>query len=175
MSISGNFTRLSPSEFAEKIGISAGWFVISHRWIDEKSVRRRQHGKWFRISSESNSVYRVLRFSPRLAGAPGKPGEIVIDYEAWLDLFNRTEDVGGPLNLNIRVARWWELPRLATSHPDPAIRLAGWIAVLSFALGIISVGLAVWSLWITYNPPLLSPLNLSCVQKSEHCRPLRVP
>lgn len=144
--ISGSFTRVSPAAFAEKIGIPAGWFVISHRWLDEKKTRRLQHGKWFRLSSAENAVYRVLRFSPRLAGAPGKSGEIVIDYEAWLDLFGRTEDVDGPLSLEIRVARWWELPRLATSHPDPAIRLAGWIALLSLVLGIVSVVLAVLAL-----------------------------
>ena len=152
MTIRGTFTRVSPAEFAEKIGIPAGWFVILHRWIGEKKARRLQHGKWFKLSSEPNSVYRVLRFSASLAGAPGKPGEIVIDYEAWLDLFGRTEDVGGPLSLEIRAARWWELPRLATSHPDPAVRLAGWIAVLSFALGIISLVLGAWSLWKSYNP-----------------------
>jgi hypothetical protein len=149
MTIRGTFTRVSPAEFAEKIGIAPGWFVISHRWMGEKKARRLQHGKWFKIAGTEDSVYRVLRFSANLSGILGKPGQIVIDYSAWLDLFGRTENVDGPLELQISAARWWEAPRLATSHPDPSIRLAGWIAVLSFALGIISLVLGAWSQPVT--------------------------
>jgi len=152
MSIHGTFKRVSPASFAEKVGIPLGWFVISHRWITDKKIRRLQHGKWFKISTTKGTVFRVLRFSPNLQGTPGQPGEIVIDYPAWLDLFGRVEDVNGALEIEITAARWWEAPRLATSHPDPSIRLAGWIAVLSFALGVISVVLGAWSLWKTYNP-----------------------
>lgn len=150
--IRGTFARLSPAAFAEKLGIPLGWFVISHRWMAERQTRRLLHGKWFKISSATGSVYRVLRFSANLAGTPGKAGEIVIDYDAWLDLFGRVENVGGPLELEIRRARWWESLRLATSHPDPAFRLASWIAVLSLVLGLISLVLGVWSLWKTYYP-----------------------
>jgi hypothetical protein len=146
------FQRVSPASFAERNGIPLGWFVISHRWVEPKLERRRYHGKWFKLSSELGSVYRVLRFSARLAGAPGKLGDIVIDYPAWLDLHGRAENVEGPLELRFEPARWWQVYSLATSHPDPSFRLAGWLATLSVALGIVSVALAIWSLWKTYFP-----------------------
>ena len=148
----GTFKRVSPAAFAENVGIPAGWFVISHRWMSVKKERRLQHGKWFKLSTNAASVYRILRFSPNLAGAPDKPGEIVLDWPAWLDLFGRAENVDGTLQITITAARWWEYPKLAISHPDPAVRLSGYLALLSFCLGVISIALGVWSLWKTYKP-----------------------
>jgi hypothetical protein len=152
MPIHATFQRVSPASFADKVGIPLGWFVISHRWMESKQARRRQHGKWFKLATEAGTVYRVLRFSANLAGAPGKTGEIVIDYPAWLDLHGRTENVEGPIDIVITPARWWESPRLAVAHPDPSIRLAGWFAILSVALGVVSVALGAWSIWLTYSP-----------------------
>ena len=152
MPIHATFSRLSPAAFAEKIGVPQGWFVISHRYVQHKKDRRQQHGRWFKLTTSEGVVFRVLRFSPNLAGAPGKPGEIVIDYPAWLDLYGRAENVDEPLAITIEQASWWEWPKLAVSHPDPSVRLAGWLAVLSFALGVISLLLGIWSLWKTYNP-----------------------
>lgn len=148
------FTRVSPAAFADKVGIPAGWFVISHRLMPEKKDRRFQHGKWFKLSTREACVYRILRFSPNLRGVvtAGDPAEIVLDWPAWLDLHGRAEDVDRPLEIDIVAARWWEYPRLAVSHPDPTVRLAGAISILSFVLGVVSVILGGWSLWITYHP-----------------------
>jgi hypothetical protein len=136
----GTFTRISPAAFAEKIGIPEGWFVISHRWLPQTSARRHAHGRWYQIKSSHCTVFRVLRFSPNLKGAPGQPtGEIVIDWGAWLDLHDRAEDVDKEIELEFAPANWCHWPRLAVSHPDPSIRLAGYIAVVSLLLGIVSL------------------------------------
>ncbi|HBQ8682557.1 hypothetical protein [Pseudomonas aeruginosa] len=148
----GRFERVSPAAFADKIGIPLGWFVISHRWMPEKKQRRESHGKWFKLSTSSGVVYRVLRFSANLRGAPGSTGDIVLDWPAWLDLFAREENVDGPIEITITPAKWWEYPRLAISHPDPAVRLAGWISIVSLILGALSVVLGGWSLYVTYFP-----------------------
>lgn len=147
--IQGTFKRMSPSKFAEKVGIPQGWFVISHRWMPDKTNRRKYHGKWFKLVTPSGQVFRVLRFSVNLAGKPGGQGDIVIDWPAWLDLFGRVENVDRPIEIEITPAKWWEYPRLAISHPDPAMRLAGWIAITSLALGFISVILGGLSIYLS--------------------------
>ncbi len=143
----GQFTRVSPAAFAEKIGIPAGWFVISYRWMPLRPNRRLAHGRWFKIKSSQGEIFRILRFSASLKGTPteGK-GEIVIDWPGWLDLFDRAEDVDGPIELEFSEAQWWQWPRLAVSHPDPTIRLSGILGVVSVALGVLSIILAVIAL-----------------------------
>lgn len=134
------FTRATPSALTDNAGVPEGWFVISHRWISETADRRRAHGRWFRIRSAHCAVFRVLRFSPNLKGSPAQSsGDMVIDWSAWLDLHDRVEDVDQPIELEISPARWWHWPRLAVSHPDPSMRLAGYIAVVSLVLGLVSL------------------------------------
>ena len=152
MTIRGAFTRSSPASFAEKIGIPLGWFVISHRWMLDKKARRLAHGRWFRLTTSHGSIYRVLRFSAKLQGTLGGQGEMVIDYPGWLDLIGRAEDSNITAEIDIVPARWWQAGALAVSHPDPSIRLAGWLAMLSVALGSVSILLGVWALLKTYYP-----------------------
>ena len=143
----GNFTRISPAAFAEKVGIPAGWFVVSHRWMPEKSGRRLSHGRWFKIKSAEGEIFRILRFSASLEGSPNSgTGQIGVDWPGWLDLFGRAENVDGPIELEFSEAHWWQFPRLAVSHPDPTVRLAGLLGLLSVVLGILSVILAVVAL-----------------------------
>lgn len=151
MKIQGTFERVSPASFVEKAGIPLGWFVISHRWVESKRERRYLHGKWFKLSSTYGSIYRVLRFSANLTGAPGKQGQLVIDYPAWLDLNGRAENVSGSLEVSLAPVKWWEAPKLAVAHPDPSFRLAGWLAIISVAMGLISLALGGWSIWLTYT------------------------
>ena len=37
--VQGTFHRMSPAQFAERIGIPLGWTVISHRWLADKAKR----------------------------------------------------------------------------------------------------------------------------------------
>ena len=139
----GTFKRVSPTACAERISIPIGWMVISHRWMPEKPERRRAHGKWYRIKSNHGTSYRVLRFSPNLAGAPSHTtGDLVLDWPAWLELNGYADDVADSLQLEITKARLWQLPQVAASHPDPATRLASMLGLVSVALGILSIVLA---------------------------------
>ena len=140
----GKFNRVAPAAFAEKTGIPLGWMVISHRWMPDKFDRRRSHGKWFRIKSEHGTSYRVLRFSVNLKGSPpDTPGDLVVDWPAWLELNGYVDDLNGPLQLEISKANWWQLPQLAASHPDPAMRLSSMLGFVSVVLGVLSIILAV--------------------------------
>lgn len=115
--------------------------------MEEKSDRRRSHGRWFKIESEKATVFRILRFSPnlRMSGAD-KTGEFVVDWPAWLMLHGYSDDVDPPLKLKFSRAGWWTYPILAVSHPDPVVRLSGGLGMLSFVLGLISLVLAVFAL-----------------------------
>jgi hypothetical protein len=140
----GTFNRVAPAAFAEKTGIPLGWMVISHRWMPDKSERRRAHGKWFRLKSAHGTSFRVLRFSANLTGAPsGGTGDLVLDWPAWLELNGYADDVSGPLELEISKASIWQLPQLAASHPDPAMRLSSMLGFVSVVLGVLSIVLAV--------------------------------
>lgn len=145
----GLFQRVSPAKFAESVGIPAGWFVISHRYMPERLSRRFAHGRWYKISSAEGSIYRILRFSPNLVGSPGpnNEGQIVLDWPGWLDLHGRAENVDAPLNLTYSEVKWWSYPKMAIVHPDPTVRLAGELGLLSSALGVLSVALAIIALW----------------------------
>lgn len=152
MKLSATFTRKSPAEFAQKIGLPVGWFVLPHRLIESMAERRRLHGKWCKLKSENGTAYRVIRFSPRLKGTNrGDGADIVLDWLAWIDLNDRDENVESPLRISIAEARWYEYPWLAVSHPEPSYRLASWIALVSLMLGGISVALGIWSVWLTYR------------------------
>lgn len=139
----GTFKRVSPAAF-DHINLPLGWTVISHRWMPDKSARRHAHGKWFRLKSDFGISYRVLRFSPNLPGSPANGiGDLVLDWPAWLELNGYADDVSGELELEITKARAWQIIQLATSHPDPAMRLSSALGLISVVLGILSIALAV--------------------------------
>lgn len=141
----GTFRRVSPAKFAENIGIPAGWFVISHRWMPEKLHRRKAHGAWFKIKSTETHIFRILRFSPNLEGSlSSDSGEIVLDWVGWIDLFGRVEDVNQGIKLEITKARWRDYPKIAVSHPDPTIRMSGYLGLISVALGLLSLLLTIY-------------------------------
>jgi len=143
--ITGVFTRMSPSAFADEEGVPPAWFVISYRWMSEKKKRRISHGRWYRISSKYDTIYRILRFSPILKGSSKKgEGHIVIDWAGWIDLWDRAEDVKEPITLSIEPAKWWQYPLLAIAHPDPTHRLAGELGLVSLAMGILSLALSIF-------------------------------
>lgn len=139
----GVFTRMAPAAFAEKTGIPLGWMVISHRCMPDKSERRRAHGNWFQVKSAHGTTFRVLRFSANLAGSPpNTPGDLVLDWPAWLELSGYANDVPDSLSLEITKAKLWQLPWLAAAHPDPSMRLSSTLGLISVVLGILSIVLA---------------------------------
>lgn len=142
----GLFKRVSPAAFADKVGIINGWFVISSRWMPDVKERRLFHGRYFKIKSDKGTVYRILRFSPQLKSKDSEPGEIVIDWVGWLDLWGREEAVDGEIELKFSKVRWWEFPFYAASHPDPAMRISALLGIWSVVLGIIGVCLGALSL-----------------------------
>lgn len=143
----GAFTRISPAAFADKVGIPIGWVVLSHRWVPSKAERRRSTGRWFRIESEKGAVYRIVRFSPNLAGSPEQEsGQLVIDWSAWLRLSGFEENTKGPLDLKFRKSGWWAFPCWVLTHPDPTIVLSGVISLISLGLGFMSLLLAIAAL-----------------------------
>lgn len=123
-----------------------GWFTISHRYMPDKPARRFAHGRWYAITSGNATIYRILRFSPKLRGSPNdSAGQILLDWPGWLDLHGRAEDVDAPLELTFTAATRWQYPKLALAHPDPTVRLAGELGLLSAVLGVLSILLAVLS------------------------------
>ncbi len=140
--IAALFTRVSPAAFAEKVGIPLGWFVISHRHMPVKSRRRIAHGRWYRITCDGYSIYRILRFSPNLRYDMNGECEVVLDWVGWLDLHGRADNVDGSISLEIEELPAIFTPLMAITHPDPTYRLMGWLSLISLALGILSIFLA---------------------------------
>ena len=138
MKFKGSFQRVSPAEFAEKVGIPLGWFVVNHQHLAGKSNRRKAHGRWFKIRSDRATIYRLLRFSPRLTkGSSQTAGDVVLDWAGWIELYGFEEDVDPPLALKISKVPWWQLPWVYLRHPDPAVRLSGWLGWAGLGLGIM--------------------------------------
>jgi len=65
-----------------------------------------------------------------------------MDWVGWLDLCDRDDNAPESLELEITKTRWWEAPFLAVAHPDPIIRMSG-------LLGLLSIGLGIWSVVLT--------------------------
>ena len=138
--IIANFSRLSPGTSRVKLNVIPGWFVISHRFIETKSDRRKSHGQWFKITSGDISIFRIMQFSANLSGSINEEsGKIVLDWSGWLALSNFNDVTPDTIELEITKAKWYHLPYLMTAHPDPSMKLAGKIALFSLMLGIFSI------------------------------------
>lgn len=144
-----SFERTSPASFAEKVGIPLGWIVVHYRHIPNKSDRRKAHGEWFELKSDRGTIYRMLRFSPQVhKGGKDRSAKIVIDWIGWIDLHNREEAVAGAITLKLRRVSWWKRPWVYLHHPDPAVRLSGWLGWLSVILGAASLALTIKWNWL---------------------------
>ena len=130
------FKRVAPTEQTELMPL--GWFAISHRYIEDKKTRRMLHGEWCKIKSAHGTIYRVLRFSPRLKGNKGKDGQILLDWNGYLDLSDHaTQEV--EVDLEITLASRWSYFQLSLSHPDPTYRHNSVLALIGVGLGVISL------------------------------------
>ncbi len=147
ISFEGNFTRKSPAEFSKNGHLLPGWFVVSHRWVDEKKSRRLVHAKWCKITLGDQKIFRIIRFSTNLKGSlKSRSGDIVLDWQGWLQLNNFDEDVQTSLKLKIERVRWYHAVFLPMSHPDPTMQLSGFLGLLSMVLGLVSLALGIISL-----------------------------
>lgn len=70
----------------------------------------------------------------------------MLDWPGWLELNGFAENVDDSLELKIEPASWWVYPKCALAHPDPTHRLAAELALVSVALGAISLVLGVVAL-----------------------------
>lgn len=132
--IRGRFRRDATREYAE------GSVAISHLWIDDKQQRRRSTGRWYRLSGSQGgrAVFRVLTFDPTLARGKGDEGAALgIDWSGWLALIDYADDTTSAREVEFTRARWWHLPRIAVTHPNPVSRLALQVAAVAFVLGLI--------------------------------------
>ena len=126
--------------------LQSGYFVISWRFFNDMEERRRSHGKCYEIKSKNASIFRALKFDGGLQSATENRAEIVLDYIGWLELIGYADDINRPIQLTIRRARWYHYPKIAISNPDLTFRLSSWVGIISLALGLLSLALAVWAL-----------------------------
>jgi len=140
-------TRIVPSECSGTM-VGSGWFSVSHHWVASKKLRRVCTGHWFRIRSGSATIFRVLRFNAALEHDPNlQSGEIVLDYDGWLELSDFAEDTSKRLPVELEEARWYEYLHCIVKHPDPAYRLSGWLGIISVALGVLGIILGLLAFW----------------------------
>lgn len=132
MRLKTELAKILPSSSTEDLAL--GWFALSHHWLKDKKTRRENYGRLFRIKSEHGTIYRNLRFSPRLKKSQG-----LFDWAGWIDLSGRTGEEEAPLLLDIRPATWAEIAFFGDSHPDPAYRHSMLLARISLYISFISL------------------------------------
>jgi hypothetical protein len=163
-----DFERISPASFAQSVGRPIGWFVVHYGHIPIKRDRRWSHGVRFSIKSEKDTIYRMLRFSPRVRkNNPKGHAEIVLDWIGWLDLNGRDDIVDESIRLTVKPVPWWWRPRVYLSHPDPAIRLSAYLGWTSVALGLValpwptfwSLALSLSELWVSTTKMIIDHLS----------------
>ena len=136
--VSNSFERISPANFAEKMGLPLGWIVVRHSHVDTKLRRRATHGKWVAVTSTRRTIFRIIRYSVNLPA-----DQVVMDWVGWIDLQGRTDEEQDKLDLTIATASWYQLLVIPFRHVDPGYRLSAWLGAISVALGVLSVVLSV--------------------------------
>lgn len=150
------FKRRPPAVLDETIPLPLGWVVLPFRAMPIKSDRRKYHGKWIKIKSDDATIYRVLRFSANIKGKIAGDGamDILLDWAGWLDLCGRVEDEIQELTLTISNTNIFERIYAGLTHPEPTIKISMKLAIISVALGLTSILMAIpGSVWkcITCN------------------------
>lgn len=122
-----------------------GWFSLSNDILadkkGEKGRGKNLSGQMFRISRRDSegktrkAVFRFLKMNPLL----GKE-QMLIDWDAQKLLNNEKKY---SVDLEIRKAKWFELPKAYLSDPDPIRRVSATLGMLSLFLGILSIVLSV--------------------------------
>lgn len=136
--ITTRFTRVPPTAQTETLPL--GWVAISHRYVDDVKQRREMYGEWYRLKSKEGTIYRVLRFSPRLKGtANAEEGQLLIDYNGWLELTGHSPKRNESVEIEITKAKRWQYMQLSLSHPDPTYRHNSVLALIGVGLGVLSL------------------------------------
>jgi len=131
--------------------IEDAWFAVSHKIINRqlkndgyieldienkaKKIRRKSHGKWFKISNGNYAIYRLIKFNPHLKCGDEK-SDIAIDWQGFIELSDYASDTPESLNLELKPANFFENIIANMKHPDVAIRTA---YRLSLILGLLSL------------------------------------
>lgn len=134
---------------SEDRSIPIGWFAVSPHWFKSKiekesydERKRKEYGSWWKIKGPEGSVYRIFRMSPQLK-ASGKDhhAEIALDWGGRIKLVGRPTDIKSE-ELELRPVKFPEYIVCMLNHPDPAYQLARMPALISVALGVLSIILA---------------------------------
>ena len=143
--IEGRYYRKPLGAVNKNVSIPIGWFALPSHVIEGNDIRRRIHGKLFKIESKNMTIYRVLRFANGIKKDVSfkNADYILLDWVGWIDLCNRDVKVKIDLALTITEVTYWKFFIAGWKHPEPMFRLSVKLAVLSVALGVISVWLAI--------------------------------
>ncbi len=132
--------RVAPTDKTELLAL--GWTAISHRYFEDKQSRRKAYGEVYKIKSKRGTIYRNLRFSPKLKGSPKqKEAQLLIDWQGWIDLCEIGKE-SEAVEVSIKKANPFEVFYHTMSHPDPAVRHSVAIARVGLYISIISLILA---------------------------------
>lgn len=141
--LNGLFMRCAPE--ADKRELPRGDIAISHYLVKNKETRRLMHGRLYKIETEHGSLYRAIRFDPKLKAGKGEGhAQILLDYQGWLKLIGYDPDRQfTPIDITMRPVKWYEYPNIGLSHPDPLTRQSYGLGLLAFWLGAIGLGLGI--------------------------------
>lgn len=71
------------------------------------------------------------------------------------------------LKIEERNTAWGKL-RACLDHPQAVVRVGAWLGGIGLGLGVVGFALSLWSIWITYNPPVTpTPASAVAAAKSE--------
>jgi hypothetical protein len=102
---------------------------------DSKEVinrRRKATGKWYRISSEHQSIYRYMRFNPNLSSS-----DIMIDWDGWILLNNYGKKFEDSIELTIRKIKLHEALPAVWNMSSPSARLTTRTALFFTFVGLV--------------------------------------
>lgn len=137
--IKRHFVRLSPEEYSEHMIFQHGWVVVPYQLIKNRSVRRKLHGCWIKLTSKHGAIYRVVSFNGNMKeiNADDETSQIVIDWVGWVKLHGYKDDVDPPLEIEIKKARVHEMIVAYFQHPEPFNRLTSWFSLFFTLIGIV--------------------------------------
>jgi len=138
------FMRIAPEPGVKDL--PQGQVAISHYFVNEKMKRRRMHGMIYKIVTEHGSIYRGIRFDPKLkSGRNEEHPQLLLDYQGYLSLIGfDPEREANLIECTLRPARFYEWPNIGLTHPDPLIRQSYGLGLIAFWLGVVSLFISIF-------------------------------